>query len=399
MIWSMLFSCLCIIIGFLYFWRKIGALKKYQQELMNRNLELENQQIEYKQALECALNIYERLMLLLASHDIGEIWAVIFDYMEQVLKVKEAMLVEKVDTGTRLIYERNMERYEKEKILKQYSLLNNMKEEVSFQKLTNEFIVISIGDMNEYRGAILIKEQEVTKGICFVKSLCATILKQIKLEEMNQALLVNKEQNRIANEIHDDALQQLFGVQCHLYSLSKQVATIDTESLKGQLEEDRSIVQHIMGEIRKIIYGISWKRQGENYFTSKLQSYIKHMESLYEADIPLKIKGDIQLIPVNCEMALYRMICEGVANSLKHSQTDQVKIILEVSEKQVQLEIEDRGSGFDYQDVEEGQGFGLGIRNIKYLAVSMGGECHIASAKGKGTQILVVIPIGSAHIR
>lgn len=393
---STLFAWSCIVVIFLYFWIKTKKLENEQQELINRNLELEERQLEVKKALECALNTYGKIGILSVAYDTREIWTLVFDYMEQVLKIKQAVLMEDVEGIGNIAYQRGIQGIEREEVVTLYDVCDkSLRESLQIQRLNNDFLVVPIEGTNEYLGALIVKQQQMNEGILFVQALCSVILRQLRIEGINQTLLVNQEQNRIANEIHDGALQQLFGVSCHLYTLSKKVKKLPPDLLYQQLEEDRKIVQHTMAEIRRIIYGMSWNKDGENYFLVKLEAYIKHMEELYDAHISLNIDGDLELIGVKEKMGIYRIICEGLANSLRHGKADQVQIILEAKQKQIRLEIKDQGIGFDYERVKQEDRFGLGIENIKGLALSMGGRFQIESNIGNGTEILVDIPMVS----
>ena len=371
-------------------------MEKEQQELTNRNIELEERHLRIKKALECALNTYEKMGTLSIDDDSTEIWCLVFDYMEQVLEIKQVILIAEIGGIGNITYQRGMEGIERKEVVKLYDTLeNSLRKSLQIQRLNNDFLAVPIRDSNEFLGALIMKQQQVNKQILFIQALCGVLLGQLRTEGISQALTINEEQNRIANEIHDGALQQLFGVSCHLYTLSKKVKQLPQDVLCQQLEEDRKIVQYSMTEIRRIIYGMSWNKQGENYFLVKLEAYIKQMEALYDAHISLNIDGDLERISVKEKLGLYRIICEGLANSLRHGKAEQVQIILEVMQKQIRLEIKDQGIGFDYEHVKQEDRFGLGIKNIKGLALSMGGDFQIESNIGNGTEILVGIPMVS----
>ncbi len=396
-IFNLFFIMLCGVGMIRLLIKKTNELEKRKQELLNMNDALERSKAETQEALKCVMQTYEMLTRSSTYSSVQEAWNVAFDYMIEVLKIPKVMFVGKNSTGEReSYYFRGMEEEEQLELLRLHQKEQEKnKEDLKVEKVDACFLRVPISYANEYFGVLYVATNQMNSGLQFVKELCALTLNNLRIEEMNQMLLINEEQNRIANEIHDGALQQLFGVGCHLHILSKQINSLPIEVLKERIEADQKIVQHIMGEIREIIYGMSWKNRGTNYFISKLQSYIEQMENLYHAKIFLKIEGDIEGIHAKRVMALYRIICEGIANGLKHGEADEVEIELAIGEKEIQLEIKDRGIGFDYQAVEERQSFGLGIKNMKQLALSMNGHCHIDSHVGQGTQIVVEMPTGT----
>jgi signal transduction histidine kinase len=59
------------------------------------------------------------------------------------------------------------------------------------------------------------------------------------------------------------------------------------------------------------------------------------------------------------------------------------------------LTVEDDGIGFEYDNIraEEGEKDRLGIMIMNERAVQAGGELHVESGPGKGTQVIAEIPI------
>ncbi|MBP3886959.1 MAG: hypothetical protein J6F30_04795 [Cellulosilyticum sp.] len=395
MIYGILICGFCIIIGGFYFRKELARLRLRQQKLVNQNLELHERESKYIEKWNCILNTYEKLAILLVDSESREIWTSLFDYMEQVLGIKQALLVEHIDQEVNILYERNINEQEREHIYELYHVdLVYEDTKLGNSEVQSDFKPISIVHQNGYRATIFIKYQTPIEELEFVKKLCAIILEQIKGTQMSQNLLINQEQNRIANEIHDSVLQQLFGINCHLYTLSKKVEQLSKEELVQQLDEDRKVVKDVMTELRQTIYGMSWYKQGKDYFLTKLESYIHHMETLYEAQVYFEIEGAVELLGIKEKMGIYRIICEGLANSLRHGKAERVHIRLEIDSKKLTLEIKDQGIGFEYKEIEEHQ-LGLGIKNIQKLALVMGGDLKIQSAIGKGTGILIDIPIAS----
>ena len=82
-------------------------------------------------------------------------------------------------------------------------------------------------------------------------------------------------------------------------------------------------------------------------------------------------------------MNLYRIIQEAVNNSIKYSEATSISIHVVQVEKQIQLTIQDNGSGFDYENIEKGNG----LQNMQDRIEAMGGEFNLVSQPGKGTSI------------
>jgi len=96
-----------------------------------------------------------------------------------------------------------------------------------------------------------------------------------------------------------------------------------------------------------------------------------------------------RLVPL-LENAIYRIIQEGMTNACKHSQSDRVRITLLQQKDRLRIEIRDWGIGFDTKHVKEGS---YGLTGIRERARLLGGKYRLQSAAGKGTRIVVELPL------
>ena len=86
---------------------------------------------------------------------------------------------------------------------------------------------------------------------------------------------------------------------------------------------------------------------------------------------------------------LYRLLQEGLNNILKHSQASVVMIEIKKHERQVRVQLDDNGLGFDMSIPRSG----LGLRGMEERLKLIGGQFRLTSAPGAGTQIRIEIPI------
>jgi signal transduction histidine kinase len=91
------------------------------------------------------------------------------------------------------------------------------------------------------------------------------------------------------------------------------------------------------------------------------------------------------------EIKLYNIIQEFINNILKHSHASHAKITLVEKKKKLHLIIEDNGQGFDTAQIPEKDG--LGINQIDARIQMMKGKFTIETAKGKGTKIIIELPV------
>ena len=103
---------------------------------------------------------------------------------------------------------------------------------------------------------------------------------------------------------------------------------------------------------------------------------------------------DRKVLPQN-EIALYRIVQEGLNNIAKHASASRVKVQLTYSHPLVILGIRDNGVGFVLEPderVSENPVRGVGLLSMKERVAAVGGSIDIRSAPGKGTSIRVNVP-------
>lgn len=90
------------------------------------------------------------------------------------------------------------------------------------------------------------------------------------------------------------------------------------------------------------------------------------------------------------EVILYRVVCELINNSLKHSGAARVDLSLHYQQGQIRIRYKDNGCGFDPDKVGQK---GMGISNIFSRISSLKGEVSIDSSPGAGMRAVVDIHI------
>ena len=234
--------------------------------------------------------------------------------------------------------------------------------------------------------------QEVKEQLKFVAELGAIVLERFELEKVNERLLISEEQNRIANEIHDSVLQKLFSISCGLFEIIRsQGRTSDAGWIK-QLDTIRGYINDTIKDIRSTVYGLSWKKKGADSFIGNISNYIDEIKSLHKINIVFKTAGDFEMLSNTQKKALYRIICEGIGNAVRHGRASAIDVSLTAENSRTLLSIRDNGTGFELGEVRQSGKMGLGIKNIYELVRMFSGKVDLSSSAGKGTGIDIIMP-------
>jgi two-component system, NarL family, sensor histidine kinase DegS len=85
---------------------------------------------------------------------------------------------------------------------------------------------------------------------------------------------------------------------------------------------------------------------------------------------------------------------ELLGNASRHSQASMVKVLVDLGESAVKVNVDDNGKGFDTELLKQGNSLGLNL--IRDRVEMLGGAFEIDSMIGKGTRVTFTIPVVSA---
>jgi two-component system sensor histidine kinase UhpB len=101
--------------------------------------------------------------------------------------------------------------------------------------------------------------------------------------------------------------------------------------------------------------------------------------------------GDLESIPREIALCLYRVTQEALRNVVRHAGADRVDVILRRVEDRAELTVTDDGKGFDISKVRQ-RGGGMGLVSIRERVRLAGGTVSIVTELGQGTRVCVRVP-------
>jgi signal transduction histidine kinase len=105
----------------------------------------------------------------------------------------------------------------------------------------------------------------------------------------------------------------------------------------------------------------------------------------------LMISENLERLPSDLEIALYRLVQESVSNIVKHAQAKVLDLTLERTAEGLKLGIADDGVGI--ADLEYAKRLSHGLAGMMHRVRSVNGSFDVRSQLGKGTRIDVFVPL------
>src|SRR5262249_57830709 len=113
-----------------------------------------------------------------------------------------------------------------------------------------------------------------------------------------------------------------------------------------------------------------------------------------ELHVGLAVEGRARPLPGAVESNLLRICQEAVTNAVRHSHAREIAIGLAFERDAVRLSVKDAGCGFDpHAAAYEREGH-FGLMGIRERVKKLGGRVRLDTQPGRGTAVLVEIPVG-----
>lgn len=204
-----------------------------------------------------------------------------------------------------------------------------------------------------------------------------------------------EEGTRIAREIHDELGGALTGLKWDLEKMDKTLAKSGNGSgvttVRGRIGNMTSLIESTIDTVRRISSELRPGILDDLGLVAALQSQAQEFQS--RTGIVCHWKSTLDQVDLNRERAtaVFRIFQEILTNALRHSQAANVFIELRNLGAHLELVVRDDGRGITESETANTRS--LGLLGMKERALLVGGEVNIVGEIGKGTTVVVRVPI------
>jgi signal transduction histidine kinase len=217
---------------------------------------------------------------------------------------------------------------------------------------------------------------------------------QGRLEEANWRLATTEERERqqIAKDLHDGVCQLLTGAKIEV-SLIRDSAVEGVD--RNQFDSGIKAISQAYEQARKVMYDLAPPVLQNLGLEAALEEALADLESRYQLRTKLSVKGTSPEQDDSLLAVLFRMFRELLMNVVKHASAQSVEVVLSYTSGSVSILVRDDGVGFDpdASRMSEELGSGLGLWSVRDQTNRLGGDFDIRSSPGKGTTVILTLPV------
>lgn len=195
---------------------------------------------------------------------------------------------------------------------------------------------------------------------------------------------------RLSRELHDSVGSLLTGIGLQLNSMRRAPASPE---LRSQLDEITQLNAEALRLVRDLAAGLRPSLTKNMSLGSALEWRARQFTR--QTGIPAVVDSEVSLDEVSEEhgVCIYRCVEEALTNCAKYSEARNVRIVARASKESLTVTVEDDGIGFDARRMD---GRGLGLLGMRERLAAIAGALSITSRMGKGTSVILEIPVAGS---
>lgn len=207
------------------------------------------------------------------------------------------------------------------------------------------------------------------------------------------AVLRTEEKTRanFSKELHDGLGPLLSSAKISLSALSHSDMTAEQRDI---FNNTLYVVDEALRSLREISNNLSPHALTDFGLARGIQIFVDKAAVLHKVKISFATNLRGERYDPDIEVIMYRVVCELITNSLKHSGCSEIRLSLSVAGDTLEMQYSDNGRGFDPQAMMD---CGMGLSNINSRVSSLNGTFDIRSSKGRGMCASVKVNVRGAE--
>jgi len=213
-----------------------------------------------------------------------------------------------------------------------------------------------------------------------------------QLRELAAHLEDTREEERtaISHEIHDELGQLLTGLKMDIMSARRRL-TEDQPYLQGKMTSALSLIDETMARIRRISGELRPVLLDDLGLAPAIKLATKQFCERAGTRCTVRLEPmETSLMP-NMALAIFRVFQEAITNIARHAEASEVSLKLRQRQNNIVLEVRDNGKGITEDKLNDAKSFGL--QGMRERARRWGGKVDIQGTPGKGTAVILTVPI------
>lgn len=233
------------------------------------------------------------------------------------------------------------------------------------------------------------EDQRLLQAFATSAATAVATAQTVESERLRQQVeSAEKERERWARELHDDALQGLAAIRITLATALQSKGERRADLIESAAEEAMARLEDQINELNRLINDLRPAALERLGLPGALQALAE--ESSARGGVEVETAIEIGEGPGGDEERIvYRLVQEALTNAVKHAGASHVSVSAREAEGEIQISVRDDGGGFDPGASTAGRG----LRGMRERIELFGGHIEISSTPGEGTEVSAGVPL------
>lgn len=214
-----------------------------------------------------------------------------------------------------------------------------------------------------------------------------------------------EERQRLARDLHDSIVQQVFsiGMQAKVMGvLGTKADSVPAASVRRIADEVGVSTKTVLTDLRAMVHQLRPQSSAQLGLEEALRALVESTTNRTGLRFRLSLGGDLQDLSPDVAEDIYRILAEAIHNVVKHADAGTVTVRSARRDGNLVLVVTDNGRGIAEAEAEArpraGSG-GYGLTSMRERAERWGGSLSVkAGPKMAGTRVRATIPVPRSSI-
>lgn len=210
------------------------------------------------------------------------------------------------------------------------------------------------------------------------------------------AVVQERDRRRIAVELHDSIGQVLALAQIKLGAVREDAKGAP----RAAIDEVVALLGQSIVESRSLVFALSPPILYDLGLDAAISWLIEEVETHHGMRVALATDSAEKSLDETTAVIVFRAVRELLLNVLKHAKSPEAKVSLRRMGDHLEVVVEDAGVGFAPEAlISAPSGGGFGLFSLREQMSRVGGTVEVTSAKGRGTNARVRVPLKPKELR
>jgi signal transduction histidine kinase len=208
-------------------------------------------------------------------------------------------------------------------------------------------------------------------------------LQRAESQAAHRELEVLADRDRIARDLHDQVIQQLFAIGLAMQGTHRRA---DSPAVADRLTEHIDHLQQVIHDIRAAIFNLQADPTDKPRLRTALHDVITELTNDTPLRTTVRMSGPVSVVPGYLAEHAEAVLREAVSNVVRHAKADELLITISVDDDLV-IDVTDNGIGVPDTVARSG------LHNLRQRAVDAGGMFTLGRREGGGTRLVWTAPL------